>query len=249
MRLLPSPPSKSRFSLTELLVVIAILAILISMLQPSLRQVLRKGATLACYNNLRSSHAIIMNYSHDHDEQWTYYNHQVKGFDNDNNVHNGWKAWSYFAYIGGYLNLEDNFYHCSEAEMDGGASEINWYCYGANYDAYIGQEIGQDNLDMPKPIVGTGLDTRQEFVLDFNQLAGQTNPSTFFLLMDTRGRRDKRNKGGISRAMGWNRFWVVHSESEVSTLFGDGHVSAPLIQEIQDVWGPNILPAFDDIPY
>lgn len=55
-----------KFSLIELLIVIAIIAILVSLLQPALRSVLKNARVTVCMNNLKQHGLIILNYATDH---------------------------------------------------------------------------------------------------------------------------------------------------------------------------------------
>lgn len=57
-----------KFSLIELLIVFALLAILVSLLQPSLTSLLVNGQRLGCANNLRTSGLAIFQYAEDNDD-------------------------------------------------------------------------------------------------------------------------------------------------------------------------------------
>jgi prepilin-type N-terminal cleavage/methylation domain-containing protein len=65
-----SPGVKKRaFTLIELLVVIAIIALLLSVLLPSLRKVKDSARLLVCKTNLRSIHAALNMYANDHHDK------------------------------------------------------------------------------------------------------------------------------------------------------------------------------------
>jgi prepilin-type N-terminal cleavage/methylation domain-containing protein/prepilin-type processing-associated H-X9-DG protein len=61
-------PGRKNFTLIELLVVIAIIAILISLLMPTLKQARELGNQAACQNNLRQNGLAIMSYATDYNE-------------------------------------------------------------------------------------------------------------------------------------------------------------------------------------
>lgn len=68
---------KSFFSLVELLIVIAILAVLISLLSPSLKQTMHKAKVLQCSNNYKSFGVSTVLYTDDYNE--LYVNHMGVG--------------------------------------------------------------------------------------------------------------------------------------------------------------------------
>lgn len=60
------------FSLVELLVVVSILAILMSMLMPSLKRTLWVSTNLICINNLKQNSSTLVLFSEDHNDYWPY---------------------------------------------------------------------------------------------------------------------------------------------------------------------------------
>lgn len=66
---MPSParfPLSRQFTLIEMLVVIAVIAILASLLAPSLQKALEQAKGAACANNLRQSGLAVIGYANDH---------------------------------------------------------------------------------------------------------------------------------------------------------------------------------------
>ncbi len=61
---------KNHFSLIELLVVISILAVLASLLSPTLKSYRKKANALHCMNNLKQIGLAVDNYCHDHDDRY-----------------------------------------------------------------------------------------------------------------------------------------------------------------------------------
>ncbi|OGV64941.1 MAG: hypothetical protein A3K19_10535 [Lentisphaerae bacterium RIFOXYB12_FULL_65_16] len=128
-----SRPSLRRFTLIELLVVIAIIAILASMLLPSLRQAKEKANGATCVNNLKNIHLAATLYGEDYDEY----------------TMNHWPTWvspgeTWDYNILPYLSIPDRntvstkqtILTCPSHFKRGGNDGIPGYwgfCYGINY--------------------------------------------------------------------------------------------------------------------
>ena len=65
---------RSGFTLIELLVVVAIIALLISILLPSLAKARDQAKELKCGANLKNILLAMQYYSGDHNEKWFYFN-------------------------------------------------------------------------------------------------------------------------------------------------------------------------------
>jgi len=68
---------KKQFTLIELLTSVAVLAILISLLQPSLQNTLKTAKGVLCSNNLKGIGAAMANYTYDYTRFTPYFNHRV----------------------------------------------------------------------------------------------------------------------------------------------------------------------------
>jgi prepilin-type processing-associated H-X9-DG protein len=82
-RVLASHNFKRSFSLVELLVIISILLILISLLQPSLKNALEYGQSIACKSNLQKMGAVTNLYMEDHND-YIPHSHFTSDFDDNN---------------------------------------------------------------------------------------------------------------------------------------------------------------------
>ncbi len=98
----------SLFTLIEMLVVIAIIAILSSMIMPSIQSSLATAKSVSCSNNLKQSYYILLNYENDN-------NYMPPASDTDLPYGNN-RFWTGKLAINGYLSLTGTDYWGASSE-------------------------------------------------------------------------------------------------------------------------------------
>jgi Tfp pilus assembly protein PilE len=103
------------FSLIELLVVFAILAILMSLLQPTMQKVIKSADTLACANHLHHFYNIFVYYTDDHDGRFTAYGRQAPG---------SMTPYMWFTKLENYHDKDDQVRVCPSTDIS--KNNSNW---------------------------------------------------------------------------------------------------------------------------
>ena len=204
----------AKFTLIELLVVIAIIAILASLLLPSLKLARDSAKGASCLGNLRQCYVPAQMYSGDFGGQLI----TINGEDGSGTL----GSWSSMLYNSGYLTGSWKGVMCSEAELT--ASElgsipyaIRRYSFSSNYCGY-----------------GFGSNVMFTWNSNSNNVGMYTErikaPSSSVLLLDgkrsgEKGNGDRFFRSVISGGCSWAATpWTIHRMNVGSnSLYADGH--------------------------
>lgn len=211
-----------KFSLIELVVVAAILAVLISLLSPSLQSVLGKGLQVQCMNNQKAISMAIHVYQNDNNDIFPY------GMVEDPSV----ISYSTFGIakpnqelLLDYLNEPKNDYICPADETP----EDYWWWRFRDHANYLSYARGSSYMFSEHMILGFALTQKKQMTL--NDII---QPSTLGYMSD-----------GRAYPNGWNwskanyyddRSRVDWSHLDMNNfLFADGHVESILSLETGEV--------------
>jgi len=207
------------FTLAELLIVIAVIAILMSLLLPSLRTAKETAYSIQCVSNLRQSMQCVLSYAQD-------YNGKMLVFDTS-----GWTGWGTFLYRAGYVNLGNRTLACPKSQPAptvGEYDRLRSYCYSWNRSAYM------NNAIVPGVMFQWGATANDQSCL----IPAIPNPSGFVLFQEA---KTSLPVGACSShfwagAPGFYsaRGWTTHrKDSAVNTAYADGHVKSATCSELR----------------
>ncbi|OGV56122.1 MAG: hypothetical protein A2X49_14540 [Lentisphaerae bacterium GWF2_52_8] len=211
---------KRLFTLIELLVVIGIIAILASLLLPSLRSALNRAKDISCLGNEKNMAVALMQYSVD----WSGYVPWAMSAAGD-----GWYD-ALYSYIGNgnvYLcPLRDRFAHGIVKTYAVPKGKSVWISYGWDYEGF-----GSDNRGAaphPKP---------------YYNLKDLKNPSTAGIIGDNWLQCEKLGGDGkcFYPRYGDSGLLVHHNGAGVNIVWCDGHASYASMQDIKANCSPWFL--------
>ncbi len=216
------------FTLIELLVVIAIIAILASLLLPSLNKARSMAKSSSCMSGMRQCVFLLQNYAAD-------YNGMIITV----NINGGaYESWTQILVRGGYMGTNYKSYMCSEAEVAGNiatldaASITSKYPFSINYSAiYKGNASGISAVPTGSCTWGGNIENKG---IVFDKVS---SPSNFVLLLDckTSGYKISNQKFwfGINNWAGVP--WTIHRmDSAVNAIFADGHAESANLSRLRD---------------
>lgn len=227
----------SYFTIIELMVVFAVMAVLISLLQPSLTKMLKQSEKVICLNNLRQVSTVSRLYQDDQEGAFYQIWHQ-------NPWNFGWHGWGWILADTGYVDLEveSDMLFCPSSVQERQKWYPKYFTYGINQ---VGHFKGT-RLEDVREVVSNPDGSSSDYIY-LNRLE---SPSEYMFIMDTKN----SSSLNIGKAMitnydaSWNgRIWQIHDPGLGATvLFGDGHASFSAPEVFYELFGNGLNFAYGD---
>mgnify|MGYP001231071794 CR=1 FL=1 len=224
--------NKTLFTPIELLVVIAIIAILASLLLPSLNSARNKARELSCASNLKQLGSLFMFYTSDYNDSFPYYDRWNGAFpDSASDIYAQlWNKVVANLYLNKKItNQTPGCFRCPSHVSDNYSNQYisygyNGYNIGSSYriagmpsftgvDGYLSAPAKTSRLRRPSEIVLV-TDSLQYTVAG----AGETAQRGYFIV------RDAANGAGAPPVGTASIYPAVRHDSSLNILWCDGHV-------------------------